>query len=334
MIKKTVEQIIRKKMKQWTDELPKTLRQDVMNNILVSGGAIASLFRQEPVNDFDIYFKDMDVLIRLCEYYKEQYGTPDLLDGRKIMEYVADNIQERFNNSKYSAHEYIQKEQYKRFGPMGDMSAAFVQIMNLSDDRVRMLTPAGGYLVEYKDKKGKDIPEEELDKFRPVFVSPNAISLSDKIQIVTRFTGTPEQIHANYDFIHATNYWDFENGLVLNLEAMTCLLTSELKYQGSRYPLTSILRMKKFVNRKWKINAGEVLKIMIQISKLDLEDPNVLEEQLIGVDVAYFSRLVHIIRGMYTKDQDFKLTKEYLWDWIEKVFDRAEEIEEDFELEI
>lgn len=322
MIKKTVERIVRKKMLDWIESLPKELQDLVKYNILVSGGCIASLFRQEKVNDFDVYFKDINVLVQLCSYYQKEFHIPPAFDGRKQMEYIKEYIKEKGWDGK--AEEYLEKGQYDRYGKFGDASAGFVQILNLSDERVKMNVPGWGYPMEYKD-----IKEEDLPKYRPLFISPNAISLSDDVQIVTRFTGTPEEIHKNYDFIHATNYFDFKDGLVLNLDAMTCLITSELKYQGSRYPLTSILRAKKFVRRNWKINAGEMLKIMFQISKLDLEDPNVLEEQLIGVDVAYFSLLVEIVRGQYTKKQDFKLTEPWLFEWIEKVFNRVDENDEE-----
>src|SRR3546814_939057 len=43
--------------------------------------------------------------------------------------------------------------------------------------------------------------------YRPVFMSTNAITLSDKIQIVLRFYGEADAIHENYDFVHCTNYW-------------------------------------------------------------------------------------------------------------------------------
>jgi hypothetical protein len=106
--------------------------------------------------------------------------------------------------------------------------------------------------------------------YDPLFFSPNAISLSNDLQIVCRFNGTAEQIHKTFDFIHATNYFTFKEGLVTNLKAMESLLTKRLSYQGSVYPLTSIIRSKKFVKRGWNIGAGEYLKIMFQISELNL----------------------------------------------------------------
>ena len=59
---------------------------------------------------------------------------------------------------------------------------------------------------------------------------------------------------------------------------------------------------------------------MFQISELDLTDPNVLEEQLIGVDIAYFSALIEILR--WTKEE---MTSDFLSRMIDRVFNEAEE---------
>ncbi len=82
--------------------------------------------------------------------------------------------------------------------------------------------------------------------------------------------------------------------------------------------------MKKFIKRDWNISAGEILKIMFQISSLDLTDPDVLEEQLIGVDVAYFGKLIEILRGV---DKD-SITSDYLNTLIDRVFNEAEDSDE------
>jgi hypothetical protein len=50
--------------------------------------------------------------------------------------------------------------------------------------------------------------------------------------------------------------------------------------------------MKNAIQRGWTVNAGEILKMLFQVSELDLKNIEVLEEQLIGVDVAYFSLLI------------------------------------------
>ena len=78
--------------------------------------------------------------------------------------------------------------------------------------------------------------------------------------------------------------------------------------------------MKKFLKRGFNINAGEILKIMFQISELDLTNPDVLEEQLIGVDVAYFETLISALRSKLASDRDFRLSNSYLFALIDKIF--------------
>ncbi len=59
-----------------------------------------------------------------------------------------------------------------------------------------------------------------------------------------------------------------------------------------------------------------MLKMMLQVSDLDLTDPDTLEEQLIGVDIAYFATLIEVLRGV---DEDKKNTA-YISSIIDKVF--------------
>jgi hypothetical protein len=98
-----------------------------------------------------------------------------------------------------------------------------------------------------------------------------------------------------------------------------------LIYQGSFYPVTSIIRAKKFIKRGFNISAGEMLKIMFQISSLDLTDPNVLEEQLIGVDVAYFDLLITTLRNKFEKNPKFELSNNYFNKLIDKIFNEDDE---------
>lgn len=291
---KTIERVVKAKLIAWLDSIEDSnLRADVKANIVLSGGSITSLLLQEPVNDFDIYIKDIDVLERLAKYY-----APDcvVLNGNRREEY----IKEKTQASAYSEED--------------DLSQAMVMLKSLHPGQIKLFIGGAGM------EAGKDNDKP----FHVVFFSQNAISLSDQIQIVLRFSGTVEEIHKSFDFVHATNYFTFEEGLVTNKEALACILTKELRYQGSLYPLTSIIRMKKFITRKWTMNAGEVLKILFQVSDLDLKDPVVLEEQLIGVDIAYFSQLIAILRGTDPK----LINASYLSAMIDKVFNNFDGDEE------
>jgi hypothetical protein len=288
---KTIRKNIEKKLEDWlktiTDE---SLRKDLKNQILVSGGSITSLFLGEKVNDYDIYIKDRNVLLRLVEYYIKGQAIKVLKGWEK------DKLLKGYDDPDFKNHFTI-------------------SVNNLKEDQIKLciIDKNAGLKVNEDKEDGKG-------EYFPKFFSPNAISLSDDIQIVVRFYGTAEEIHKTFDFIHATNYFTFEEGLVTNKAALESILTRQLKYQGSLYPLTTIIRIKKFLKRGWNINAGEMLKVMFQISEFDLKNPDVLEDQLIGVDVAYFDTLIQILRNV--PEENF--TSQYLNTIIDKVFDGAE----------
>jgi hypothetical protein len=93
---------------------------------------------------------------------------------------------------------------------------------------------------------------------------------TEDLQIVLRFSGNVTQIHKTFDFVHATNYFTFEEGLVTNVAALESILTKSLRYQGSLYPLTSVIRMK--IHTTWlDRKRGEILKMLFQVSELDLK---------------------------------------------------------------
>lgn len=176
--------------------------------------------------------------------------------------------------------------------------------------RVKIFLKSRGIL----NKKKKDVM-----KYEPVYFSSNAITLSDKIQLIMRFTGSPEEIHSNYDFIHVTNYWTSKTGLVVNKEALVSILTKELVYRGSRYPICSVIRTRKFIKRGWTINAGQYLKMAFQINDLNLNDPRVLEDQLVGVDSAYFEALIEKLNDKNYQD----LSGDKICEIIDEIFNEV-----------
>lgn len=297
---KTVQRIVKAKMEEWVATIKNdaALQNDLRENILVSGGSILSLLTGQPVNDYDVYIKDISVLRRLVEYYAKPCDI-SILDGRE-----KDSLIKDF---------YVQ---YHCDNLIDINNAHSIELRTLDPNQIKIRVQ-GGHSVN------EDVAAEEK-LYAPRFFSPNAISLTDKLQIVCRFHGDSEQIHKTFDFIHATNYFTYKEGLVTNKAALESILTKQLFYQGSLYPLTSIIRMKKFIKRGWNISAGEILKIMFQISELDLKNPDVLAEQLIGVDVAYFATLVEILRGVNREE----ITSHFLNTLIDRVFNSTEEIEE------
>jgi|688.fasta_scaffold496809_1 hypothetical protein len=306
---KTIKKNIQSKLEEWlktiTDE---ALAKDVKENLLVSGGSITSMFLNEPVNDYDIYLMDIDVCKRLAKYYTQTFQDVVIFDGREKQKLV-----DKYNDENDTIDGTL---------PIDRNNSFAISLRNLKYDQIKLY-----FNGENGGMKVNDGIEEDKLNYTPLYFSPNAISLSHNLQIVLRFWGTAEQIHKTFDYIHATNYFTFKEGLVRNLEAVESILTKQLKYQGSYYPVTSIIRAKKFIKRGFNIGAGELLKIMFQISQLDLTNPDVLEEQLIGVDVAYFDLIITALRNKMDSDKDFKLSAEYFNNLIDIVFNSTEDVE-------
>jgi hypothetical protein len=181
-----------------------------------------------------------------------------------------------------------------------------------SKGRVEVKITSSGVL----DRKDMGKEPQDSGKYRVLLITSNAITLSNNLQIVLRFVGPAKKIHKNYDFVHATNYYTKATGLVLHQEALESILARELKYVGSLYPVCSVFRIKKFINRGWTITAGETLKILFDVSKLDLSNIEVLEEQSTGVDTAYFEDLVDRLKG-----GGKGIDRTYLFELINDVFD-------------
>lgn len=298
---------MRLKMESWLESIKnETLRKDVRDNLLVSGGSITSLLLGEDVNDYDIYIQDRGVLLRLAKYYVDDVSGAEVWDGMNKKE-----IEERYRTNEVEGWESKFASAYR----------------NLKEDQIKIYIGQDGNVLKVSNGTVLANAAEgiEVPKYRLAFLSPNAISLTDDIQIVVRFWGDPAQIHSTFDFVHATNYFTFKDGVVTNIKALESILTKQLTYQGSQYPLTSVIRAKKFIKRNWNIHAGEYLKMMFQISLLDLTDMDVLQEQLAGIDVAYFSTLIDAIRKHKEAHKDFVLTPEYMNALIDKVFNGSED---------
>ena len=142
-----------------------------------------------------------------------------------------------------------------------------------------------------------------IQSYEPRCITGNAISLNDKVQLITKFVGTPDEVHKNFDFVHCTCYYEpSSDNLVIPVDAAVSMLTKELKYQGSLYPLASIIRTRKFIKRGWSINAGQYLKMILQLQGLNLYDLNVLKGQLMGVDSLYFNQMLQQVSDLHAED--------------------------------
>lgn len=296
MNRKAIKSIFRKKFNDWISTIDnESVKQLVEKNSIISGGAIVNLLLNEKPNDYDIYFTNKETVLAVANYYVSKFNEAH----KNVCEsnIIDENERIRINIRKQG---FLVDEKFN-FDDDGDFSIDEKLIEDIAD-------------IVNSDK-------QEKPKYRPVYLTDNAITLSDKMQLIIRFYGKPEEIHKNYDFIHCMNYWESSNdNLFLNPEAIESILNKELKYSGSLYPIASIIRTRKFLKKGWKINAGQYLKMCLQLSKLDLNDINILREQLIGVDLGYFNILIKTLVEQKEKNPTFTFDDNYVISIIDKIF--------------
>lgn len=141
-----------------------------------------------------------------------------------------------------------------------------------------------------------DCAPEEIDainsKHSPgviKFVSRNAITLQNNLQIIFRFVGQPEEVFKTFDFEHCKCYWkSLPTGLTagkfyIDPKASLAFATKQLVYtQRSRFILSALYRMTKFVRRGWSVPLSTLYALTQDASTIDLTDPKVVESELLG----------------------------------------------------
>lgn len=303
---------LKKKIEEWLETIAdEDVRKAAARDTIVTGGAIASMLLGDQVNDYDVYFRTKATTKLVAEYYVTKFNEK--------------NGELKVGDATTPYKPFVKEE-------------VIANIKGVSEERVVIYMKSAGVageeqeVYEYFEMRGADdvsdfaeslkADEESAaqvgEKYRPIFLSQNAITLSNKMQIVIRFYGEPTQIHDNYDFAHAMCWYDyFSNTLELPAQALECLLSRTLIYRGSLYPVASIFRTKKFLERGWRITAGQLIKIMWQISEIDLKDYKVMREQLTGVDQAYMHQLVSALKDVDPE----KINSTYISEIIDRIFD-------------
>lgn len=312
---KTIKNILRRKVDAWLETIDDdALRRQCKHDAIVTGGCIASMLLGEKVSDFDIYFRNYATTVNVANYYLKRFKEDRKQRGGIKINMYTEELKDVHGEDrvrivvKSAGVESVEGGQdYAYFEGRPDEEA---------NDYVSEIYDDPGEIADVVEDVQERLETGEAD-YRPVFLSSNAITLSGKIQLILRFHGTPENIHRNYDFTHCTNHWEsVDSSLTLRPEALQALLSRTLIYQGSRYPICSLFRLRKFIKRGWTINAGQILKIAMQISELDLNKIEVLEDQLTGVDAAYFEQ---ILTRCKEKEGD-RIESAYLVEIINRMF--------------
>lgn len=118
----------------------------------------------------------------------------------------------------------------------------------------------------------------------------NAITLSNKIQLITKFSGEPEYVIDKFDFHHTQCCYDCGTGKLHLTDTVEATIKDKaLVYTGSEYAVSTLLRIPKYIKRGWSITPVQHMRIIMDVNlNYNLDDSNVLKDQLMGVDLGDF----------------------------------------------
>ena len=275
MNSKNIKRHLKAKLKDWVKHIDdEAVKKTIEENTIITGGALVSLLTGETVHDYDVYFRTKDACIEVAKYYVDKWNKKH--EDKPVSLLWGERLAQETGEDNGAVKCFIKSKGIADEDEQADSSIAY----NFES-------------TAEEEESDAASDEGEKERYRPRFITSNAITLSDKIQIVTRFYGEVADIHKNYDFAHCTCAWSsWDNEVFLPVKALECLINKELYYVGSKYPLCSIIRTKKYIKRGYSINAGQYVKMCMQLNELDLKDVKVLEEQLTGVDTTYFQMMI------------------------------------------
>lgn len=332
MNSKNIKKHLNAKLKDWLSSIddPEIVKV-IKANTIITGGAMVSLLTGEKVNDYDVYFRTKEACAKVALYYVNKWNSEHPTDkpDKQASLVVEDDTTETktipnsLNEPTEKTVTYTIPGRVKVF--IRSVGVAGETKEETEEGRV-MPTDNPFPPIDEEDKTDEERAAEQDNsegkpKYRPVFLSSNAITLSDKVQVVTRFYGEVEEIHKNYDFAHCTCSWtSWDNEVQLPTKALECIINKELYYVGSKYPLCSIIRTRKYLERGYHINAGQYVKMAFQLNELNLYDVKTLEDQLTGVDSGYFAIMIEALQKKADETGEAKVDKTYVFELINRMF--------------
>lgn len=328
MNSKNIKKHLNAKLNDWLVNIEdENIKKILKENVIITGGALVSLLTGEKVHDYDVYLRTNEACKAVAEYYVNMWNKAHEGEGQISLKIVPS--------------ETIQVPTYENGARKLDEKGQPATHSVVTPERIKVFVPSAGVVEEEKtievdapfppieeveqtdeDKVVEEAAEEkDKPKYRPIFMSSNAITLSDKIQVVIRFYGDVEVIHKNYDFAHCTCSWtSWNNEVQLPEKALECIINKELYYIGSKYPLCSIIRTRKYLERGYHINAGQYVKMAFQLNELNLYSLQTLEDQLTGVDSGYFMMMIEALKNKADETGEAVVDKSYVFKLINRMF--------------
>lgn len=130
--------------------------------------------------------------------------------------------------------------------------------------------------------------------YRQTMKTDNAITYKRKtnngnrvVQLITNpsFIGMPRNVFKHFDFVHCMGA--YLNGKIhMHDMFLECIAERRMVFNpGTAYPIASLIRSKKYMNRGYSISGLEIIKMALTIHALEIKNVGDLKKQLMGIDV-------------------------------------------------
>jgi hypothetical protein len=258
-------------------ELKESLGTEKYRSILLNGyfagGLFTSIIKQEKIKDFDLFWENPESLKNIVEYYLGYFPN-----NRLQLNFVKDPVNPNLWRGELSHAGGRDLEQ-----AIENFNSAFGKVTS--------------------------------NPLKPQYLSKNALMLSNGVQIVFRFVGKPEEVFTTFDYEHCKVYWRPEPlGLTLGKTyfkglSQESLSRNELIYTGNtRFVLSAISRLNKFISRGWGIAPSSLLSIALSSSKVAWDNKEALREELLGI-YGIDNKVLNTILDMCSIDNKVDLDK-------------------------
>jgi hypothetical protein len=162
------------------------------------------------------------------------------------------------------------------------------------------------------------------DNYKLAFSSDNAESYScngKKIQLIKKLYGTPEYVMSKFDYTVVMcartndNTFIFSDKFFENLADKTLIFNADIAY-----PIASLIRSRKYINRGYKFPTVEMVKIAFKINSLKMETYKDVKEQLEGIDTLLLKELTDSLIENKDKTFDFTEFLVYIDEYLNKYY--------------
>lgn len=262
------------------DLTDKQFNEHILCNSFIAGGAIISATKNEKIKDYDLFMTKGSSVRSLFSILASRIVEGGRLQLLTKPDETNDKLERGFLTIKEGFHTTYTLE----------------ELIDNFNEACKKLKPKSG-------------------KVLPAYLSKNALTMSNGVQLIFRFIGEPKEVFTTFDYEHCKVYWR-PNPLGLLLGSVTyegrsqeSIAKNELIYTGNtRFVLSAVSRLNKFINRGWGVSPSSLLSLAVSSSKVDWSNREALEEELLGI-YGIENNTLKTILGLCSKENKVDLDK-------------------------